>query len=293
MHPTVEIPTSQIPTRMLVLGMLGEDGSLRLDELTPVAGACGTGPEQLRSCLRRLVAEGALEREGAGRRASYHATAACLAALHEHRTRLRRAYQLDAGAAAWDGCWRLVAFAVPESERTARDAFRDRLRALGGASIQGGLYVAARAWEGEVASAAKELRVEGFVSQATSSDLVVGGVREPREIARRLWRLDELAARYTAFVARCGPVMPALAAMRAHHVVLPDAAFLPGALAMAVAFSPCFDADPLLPRALLPEPWPGSEARALLIESRRLALQLREAQGRLRLFHFFDEDRNP
>lgn len=289
MNPTVEIPTSLIPTRMLVLGMLGEDGSLRIDELVPVAGACGTGPEQLRSCLRRLVAEGVLDRNGAGRSAQYRATAACLEALHQHRARLRRAYELDAGSAGWDGRWRLIAFAVPETERAARDAFRDRLRALGGASVQGGLYVAARDWDDAVAAAAKELRVEGFVTRATTTDLVVGGVREPREIARRLWRLDELSARYAAFVAQCGPVMPALAAMRAHRVALPDAAFLPGALAMAVAFTPCFDTDPLLPPELLPAPWPGTDAREVLIESRRLALELREAQGRPRLFHFFDQ----
>ena len=290
MLPTVEIPTSQVPTRMLVLGMLGEDGSLRIDELAPVADACGTGPEQLRSCLRRLVAEGALERDGSGRRARYRATTACLDALHEHRGRLRRAYALDASARSWDGRWHLVSFAVPESERGARDAFRDRLRALGGAAIQGGLYVAARAWQDEVTAAAKELRAEGFISQASSDDLVVGGVREPTEIARRLWRLDEVSARYAAFIALYAPVTPALAAMHARRQPLPDAAFLPGALAMAVAFTPCFDADPLLPQELLPDPWPGAEARALLIESRRLALRVREAQGRPRLFHFFDDD---
>jgi phenylacetic acid degradation operon negative regulatory protein len=78
--------------------------------------------------------------------------------------------------------------------------------------------------------------------------------------------------------------------MQARHQALPDAAFLPGALAMAVAFTPCFDADPLLPPKLLPDPWPGTEARSLLIESRRLALQVREAQGRPRLFHYFDEN---
>lgn len=293
MNPTVEIPTSQLPTRMLVLGMLGEDGSLQLDELAPVAGACGTGPEQLRSCLRRLVAEGALERDGAGRSAQYRATAGRLEALHGHRARLRRAYELDAGATAWDGRWHLVAFAIPESERTARDAFRDRLRMLGGASIQGGVYVSASAWQAGIAAAAKDLRVEGFVTYATSDDLCSGGVREPRELARRLWRLDEVSARYAAFVALYAPVMPALAAMRARREALPDEAFLPGALAMAVAFTPCFDADPLLPAELLPQPWPGTRARELLIASRRLALELREAQGRPRLFHFFDSTINP
>lgn len=288
MSPTVDIATSQIPTRLLVLGMLGENGTLRLDELMPVANACGTGPEQLRSSLRRLVAEGALERDGAGRSAHYRATTACLEALHEHRARLRRAYQRDTEAAAWDRGWHLAAFAIPEAERSARDAFRDRLRVLGGASIQGGLYVSANAWEDDVAAAAKQFRVEAFVTQATSDDLVVGGVREPRELARRLWRLEEVSARYAAFVALHAPVMPALAAMRARSEALPDEAFLPGALAMAVAFAPCFDADPLLPAALLPQPWPGSAARALLLASRRLALEMRQAQGRPRLFHFFD-----
>lgn len=282
--------TGEIPTRLLVLGMTGADGALRMEELGPVAEACGTRPEQLRSCLRRLVAEGVFEREGSGRRARFVATPLGLAALEAHRERLRRAYDLDRGAAPWDGAWHLAAFAVPESERAARDAFRERLRLLGGAAIQGGLYVSPHAWEPRVAAAAKELRIEGMVTLATTRDLAVGGVAEPRELARRLWRLDEVSARYEAFVAHYAPLLPALEAMAARREALPDAAFLPGALAMAVHFTPCFDADPLLPTSLLPQPWPGSRARELLLASRRLGLALRAAQGRTQLFHFFDEE---
>jgi phenylacetic acid degradation operon negative regulatory protein len=281
-------PTVEIPTRLLVLGMTGEDGSLRMEDLAPVAAACGTTPEQLRSCVRRLVSEGVFEREGAGRAAHYHVTPAGLAALAAHRDRLRRAYDLDHGGAPWDGRWHLAAFAIPEPSRAQRDAFRDRLRAQGGAAIQGGLYASPHAWEARVADAAKELRVEGFVTLATSDDLAVGGVREPRELARRLWRLDEVSARYQAFVDHYAPLVPMLESMRARREALPDAAFLPGALAMAVHFTPCFDADPLLPASLLPQPWPGSRARELLLASRRLGLALREAQGRPRLFQFFD-----
>jgi len=280
--------TVEIPTRLLVLGMTGADGALRMEELAPVAAACGTSSEQLRSCVRRLVAEGVFEREGAGRSARYHATPAGLGALEAHHARLRRAYDLDRGAAPWNGRWHLAAFAIPESERAARDAFRERLRTRGGAAIQGGLYVSPHAWEADLARDAKELRVEGFVTFATSDDLAVGGVGEPRELARRLWRLDDVSARYRAFVARWEPLVPMLESMRARREALPDAAFLPGALAMAVHFAPCFDADPLLPASLLPQPWPGSRARELLLASRRLGLALREAQGRPRLFHFFD-----
>ena len=280
--------TVEIPTRLLILGMTGTDGALRMEELAPVADACGTSAEQLRSCLRRLVAEGVFEREGAGRSARYHATPLGLAALEAHRDRLRRAYDLDRGARPWDGRWHLAAFAVPESERAARDAFREALRLQGGAPIQGGLYVSASAWAEPVLAAAKELRVEGYVTLADSDDLAVGGVREPRELARRLWRLDEVSARYEAFLRHYEPLLPVLAAMHARREALPDAAFLPGALAMAVHFTPCFDADPLLPAALLPQPWPGARARELLLASRRLGLELRAAQGRAQLFHFFD-----
>ena len=61
-------------------------------------------------------------------------------------------------------------------------------------------------------------------------------------------------------------------------------AFLPGALAMGVEYRACVDADPLLPRELLPQPWTGRAARELLVRSRRLALRLREAGGRPALF---------
>ena len=65
--------------------MTGSDGSLRMDELLPVAAACGSSPEQIRSGLRRLVAEGVFEREGSGRNASYHATPAGTSAITPKR----------------------------------------------------------------------------------------------------------------------------------------------------------------------------------------------------------------
>ncbi|MGZ4717942.1 MAG: hypothetical protein ACXWCB_14740, partial [Acidimicrobiales bacterium] len=48
----------EIPTRVLVLGMAHHDGTIVADELYPVADACRLTGDQIRSCLRRLVAEG-------------------------------------------------------------------------------------------------------------------------------------------------------------------------------------------------------------------------------------------
>lgn len=287
--PVVARTTVEIPTRILVLGMARHDGSIVSSELLPVAEACGQSAEQVRSCLRRLVAEDLFVREGNGRNATYAATEAGMAALGQVAERQRLAYVQDAAGRGWDRSWRLVAFAIPEARRSARDAFRDRLIGLGGASIHNGLYVSAHRWEKDVVGEADRLDVSGHVTVASTEDLDVGGVDDPRDLARLLWPLDELADRYCRFVDTYGEVPANLAEMRVRHERLPDASFLPGALAMGVAFQACFDADPLLPPELLPRPWPGRAARDLVMRSRRLALQIREAHDRPALFRSFDD----
>ncbi len=274
-----------------MLGLAHEDGAILPGELLPVAGACGQSPEQIRSCLRRLVAEGLLVRpEGKpGEPARFQATAAGLAALRATMERTRRAYRQDLAGRGWDGQWRLVAFAVPESRRRDRDALRDRLLGFRGAAVHGGLYVSPRPWLPDVRAEARRLGVCDLVTTATSGDLEVGGEHDPKEIARRLWPVELLEARYQAFVERYKELPGVLRGWRKAHRRLSDAEFLPGALAMAVSFQECFDRDPLLPPELLPRPWPGREARDLLAASRRLALSIRKSAGRPALFRLYDQ----
>ena len=281
--------TVDIPTRVLVLGMAHENGTILSEEVFPVAEACRQTPEQVRSCLRRLVREGLFIREGRGRTAQYRATEQGLHALGANIERHRLAYVQDHAGRGWDRKWRLVSFAIPEARRSGRDAFRDRLLALGGAAIANGLYVSPHRWEKDVAGEAERLDVGGAVTQASTDDLSVGGVSDPRELARRLWPIDELATRYERFVDTYKGVPDALDAMRQRHERLADAVFLPGALSVTVEFSEIFADDPLLPPELLPRPWPGRAARELLTRSRRLALRLREQHNRPALFRSFDD----
>lgn len=270
--------------------MTHEDGTIRLDELHAVAATCGQTPEQIRSCLRRLVNEGLFVRQpGAGGAATYRATTKGIAALGWTLERTRLAYAQDAAGRGWDRHWRLVAFAVPETRRSARDAFRDRLVALGGAAIQGGLYVSPHPWLDDAGAEAKRLDLDHVVSYVTTDDLVVGGERDPRRLVERLWPVDELGARYAAFVERWKSVPDALTDLKRRKERLPDASFLPGALEMAVEFQRVFARDPLLPPELLPRPWPGRAARDLLVRSRRLALSVRESPGARALFRLYDE----
>lgn len=284
--------TVAIPTRVLVLGMAHEDGTILPEEVQPVAQACGLTPDQVRSCLRRLVAEGLFVRHrnnGNGNGTAYRATEAGMAALGQAVERTRLAYVQDAAGRGWDRQWRLVAFAVPEKERQARDAFRDHLINLGGAAVQGGLYVSPHPWHKDVKAEAERLDIEDAVTLATTDDLEVGGEHDPRKLAALLWPTTELANAYEKFNARYQHIPDLLVEMRTKRQHLPDSAFLPAALAMTVAYDECASADPLLPPELLPRPWPGRTARELLMTSRRLALALRKGQGRPALFRWFDE----
>jgi phenylacetic acid degradation operon negative regulatory protein len=281
--------TVEIPTRILVFGMAHEDGTLLASEVLPVAEACGQSNEQVRSCLRRLVQEGLFEREGTGRDARFRATGTGMATLGSTMERTRLAYAQDAAGRGWDGQWRLVAVAVPEARRAARDAFRDRLRALGGALVQGGLYVSPHDWHGDVAEAAEQLGITDGLTLATTPDLVVRGEKEPRQLARQLWPIDELAKRYQHFVERYADVPDFLLEMRSRHERLTDTDFLVGALEVAVAFQACFNDDPLLPPELVPRPWPGRAARELLGRSRRMGIALRRDGQRPALFRLYDE----
>jgi phenylacetic acid degradation operon negative regulatory protein len=287
--PDLTVAGLEIPTRVLVLGMAHHDGTIAADELYPVAEACGQTADQVRSCLRRLVTEGLFARDGEGRAAVFRASPQGMRALGATLERTRLAYAQDAAGRGWDRKWRLIAFAIPESRRTARDAFRDHLLELGGAAIQNGLYVSPHRWEKDAIAEAQRLGLEQHVTFASTDDLEIGAVRDPREIAARLWPIEELAARYQAFIEVYEGIPHALEEMRRQKRRLTEAEFLPGALVIGIKFQECFAADPLLPPELLPRPWPGRNARDLLARSRRLGILLREEHNKPQLFAPFDD----
>ncbi len=280
---------AELPTRVLVQGMAHQDGTIVTAEVFPVADACGQTREQVRSCLRRLVSEGLYLREGEGRDSVFLATDAGLASLGTQLERHRLAYAQDAAGRGWDRRWHLVAFAIPETKRAARDGLRDQLRSLGGALLQNGIYVSPHAWETEVRAAADRLAITEHITTITTDDLQRGDQRDPRELARSLWNIDELAQRYDDFVASYQDVPDRLEQMRSQRERLTDADFQPGALWIGVQFGECFANDPLLPPELLPRPWPGRRARDVLARCRRLGMLIREENQAPPLFQIWDD----
>lgn len=243
-----------IPTRVLVLGMARVDGTLHAGEVHAVAAAAGLSDQQVRLCLRRLVEEGRYTRQGRGRAAIFTPTAADSGRLPAVEF-VQFAYDQDAGLEPWDGEWHLVGFNVPEAQRSSRDAFRDRLIFLGGAVVHGGLYVSANRWTDLVLEEASRLDVANSLTLITTRDLTVGGTSDPRTLAARLWPVERLVADYTAFVQRWDTP---------DNVTTDPQQAVVRVLRLATEFAAIIERDPLLPAELLPQPWPGTKARALL-----------------------------
>ncbi len=165
---------------------------------------------------------------------------------------VRLAYRQDRDTVTpWDGYWHLAGFAIPESSRKGRDALRTRVVYLGGALVQGGLYVSPHAWEPYIRDAAAELDVEQHLSSLTTRDLKVGTLEDPVKIAAQLWPLDQIADGYERLLD--------VATARLHKLQnSPGTDAVTMTIELAAEFTRAMEPDPLLPPELLPTNWIGT-----------------------------------
>ena len=157
-----------------------------LDEFGFSAGAA-------RVALNRLVARELLARTKAGRLVHYTLTPRTVQVLAEGD---RRIFTLGRGSARVPK-WTVLWHAIPDDRRTARNRLVQRLRFLGFGSMQDGTWIAPHDRGREVAALVAELRVSEYVGvllgrPATEPDFAA--------FIARVWDLDQLAARYRAFV---------------------------------------------------------------------------------------------
>ncbi|MFF2776098.1 PaaX family transcriptional regulator C-terminal domain-containing protein [Streptomyces sp. NPDC058052] len=276
----------EIGTRTLVLALVREDGTIDAGELYAVAESLGMTDQQVRLCLKRLVTDGRLTQDGRGRKAVLRATADATGAVAPDVEYVRHAYRQDQGLAPWDGTWHLFAFAIPETSRQARDTLRDTLVHLGAAPLQGGLYVSANAIGEIVEAHARHLGVLPSLTRLTSRDLRVGDETTPDRLAAQLWPLQQIADRHEA--------LAALAATRLTRLSGTDRPTsterLTYAIELAASFTAAMEPDPLLPPELLPQPWPGTRARALAAQCwEALTTGTDQDPTRPRLFRLYDD----
>ncbi|MCZ4080418.1 transcriptional regulator [Rhodococcus sp. H36-A4] len=270
-----------VPTRILIEGLMRTDGTVDGHTLYATADALDKTDQQVRLCIKRLVAEGKFTQEGRGRQATLRATPKAIREMEPDVEFVRLAYRQDRGTTTpWDECWHLVGFAIPESSRKARDALRTRVVYLGGALVQSGLYASPHAWEPYVLDAAAELDVEQHLSLLTTRDLKVGTLEDPSTIAAQLWALDEIADRYERLLD--------VATARLHTLQnSPDADAVTMTIELAAEFTRAMEPDPLLPPELLPTNWIGKRARSVTAQCWTLLVQVGDADKLPSLFHLY------
>lgn len=243
-----------------MLGLADADGHLDGAALYELADAVGLSDTSIRLTVRRLVEAGLATSTGRGRGSVLRLTPEGLAVRVPDLGWTAMAYRQDAtdGPGVWDGEWHLVSFEIPETQRAGRDALRTTLVDLLGAPLGGALYVSPHEWEAWAIAVATRHGVRDLVTTITTRRLEVGGERDPRRIAARLWPLVDLQRDLAEFVSTWEPVAtdPPAATDEAARV-----AFL-----ASQRFEELMRRDPLLPVDAQPDGWAGPQARLVYRE---------------------------
>lgn len=278
-----------IPTRTMVLGMVRRDGTLVADDLYRLANSVSMTGQQVRLCLRRLVAEGTLEQDGRGRKATFRTTSpdAAIRILPELEF-ADLARRQDAGGEPWDGRWHLAGFNIPESNRSARDRLRSFLMDLGTAPVHGGLYVTAHDLDGHLQPRLVEIGVEKNVTLLSTDDLTVAGISDPTRLAAYLWDLDLVASGWRTFSRSLAARMKQLSRSEPDRDALLAAVFQ-----VVLEYTRAMQLDPLLPAELLPQPWAGARARDEMGAAWEQLRHVTQAFGELSLLVPFGDQRTP
>jgi phenylacetic acid degradation operon negative regulatory protein len=227
---------------------------LWLGSLIELVGPLGVTDRLVRTSVFRLVQDGWLVASREGRRSSYALKPEAQPRFARANRRIYAPPGLD-----WDGRWTLLLAPNGSIGASLRAAVRKELEWEGYAMLAPGLLAHPA---GDADSLAEILaRVDGagkiFVCSAT--ELPGVGARPLAELVQEGWQLDGVIERYRRFI---GDFTPLLALLQDGEAPAPQAAFAMRSL-LIHAYRRVQLHDPMLPLALLPRPWPGSEAYAL------------------------------
>lgn len=206
----------------------------------------GVGAGTARVALSRMTADGELVAED-----GTYELAGRLAARRRDQE-----WALAPELSSWSGSWRLAVVAPEARPAADRQALRDAMRRLHLAELREGVWTRPDNLPAAAQPAAARAVVEAQCAlwQATPPDDAVALVGELFDPAGWARRADELATRLDA----------AAVSLAEGESGLMAEAFVVGAAVLIHV-----RADPLLPPALLPAPWPGTDLRARYQSYRR------------------------
>jgi len=158
----------------------------------------------------------------------------------------------------WDGIWRLVSFDIPEKKAKLRAWLRDKLRELGFGMLQESLWIIPH----DLGEAFEEFLEHENLKEYT---IVWEGKRmlgeDEKELARRVWKLDELHGRYLDFISKWEEISENKKEVKDKSQEWEEDYFS------------LLASDPGLPKELLPDDWLFERSRQLYKKLKEISLR--------------------
>lgn len=235
-------------------------GAFWLGSMIELVGPLGVGDRLVRTSVFRLVQEGWLTASREGRRSRYAIEPKALPRFERANRRIYSAPGLD-----WDGRWTFVLAPNGSIDSELRTLLRKELEWEGFAMLATGVMAhpaPERDTLREILARADAVD-KVFVCQV--DELPGMDARPLPELVGDCWNLDAVVNAYRGFIDRFAP----LPDMLGKGDVTPEHAFAIRTL-LIHAYRRVQLHDPMLPLALLPQPWLGADAYALAREIYRL-----------------------
>jgi len=245
--------------KSLVMTIFGDaivphGGRLWLGSLIELVEPLGVTDRLVRTSVFRLVQDGWLVASREGRRSSYALEPAAQPRFARANRRIYAPPGLD-----WNGRWTLLMAPNGSIDAGLRAAVRKELEWEGYAMLAPSLLVHPAADADSLAEMLARVDGAGKVFVCSATELPGVGARPLGELVREGWNLDGVVDGWRRFI---DDFTPLLALLQDGAAPAPQAAFAMRSL-LIHAYRRAQLHDPMLPLALLPQPWPGSDAYAL------------------------------
>lgn len=238
-------------------------GWIAIGTVIDLLGPVGVDEQAVRSAASRMKRNGLLVPNKVRGVAGYALSDTAAAVLEDGDARIFG----DGGDATENG-WAIAVFSVPEAQRSNRYLIRSRLSQLGFGQTAPGVWIAPAAILGEAQRVIARTDLAAYVTFWRGDP---AGSRDLSAVVAQAWDLRAIKAGYERYIESFNALVRSDTPNRADTEVFVDY------LNNLASWRPLSYADPGLPADLVPDVWPGPEARELF---HRLDTQLRPGAQR-------------
>lgn len=162
----------------------------------------------------------------------------------------------------WDRKWRIVIFDIAETAKVVRESLRLKLKELGFGMLQKSVWVSPHDVIIDFREFIKGKGLDDSVYAIETSHLLAG---DPKELAERIWRLDEINQRYEEVFIELEKVKRAYKSSCYRNKKYTMEKKAENELNdLKIRYLQVILIDPFLPRQLLPENWLREKTLALI-----------------------------